>query len=113
MRWAGPTVVMLTLGSVGCPLTIEPSHAPSIGDTCEIDQDCGIGFCGTETSGGYCSMDCSHEACPEGSRCVLHQVPLLPPFSVCMRNCQTTADCRRAGVVCQSPPFAGGDPVCS
>ncbi|WP_224364912.1 S8 family peptidase [Hyalangium versicolor] len=43
-----------------------------VGSSCTSDSDCpDDGFCVTAYPGGYCSRDCSSQACPSGSKCYI------------------------------------------
>lgn len=93
-----------------CPLEIEPSE-PLVGASCGTDTDCEMGFCLTQQPGGYCSLPCKHEPCPEGARCVTFGF-LGITDSICWRSCESHEDCGRPGYACVVPPDQG-QRVCS
>src|SRR5262249_45423472 len=70
---------------------------PGVGDACKQDSDCPTGgSCLGVLAGfpnGYCSSDCSVNACDEGQSCtVIGQGD--NGMQVCLRGCQGAADCR-------------------
>lgn len=94
MRWALAAALLVA----GCGLGDEP-----IGSPCVDRVDCASGFCLQEErydeptgwTGGYCSDLCGG-TCPEGSSC-----QILGEDTVCLVDCEVTADCRD-GYVCHS-----------
>ncbi|WP_437296988.1 hypothetical protein [Sorangium sp. So ce426] len=71
------------------------------GEACAVNEDCLGGLCLTEEefgwAGGYCTRLCDTSLlpCGEGSEC-------LPQgsFSLCLKSCEETSDCGRAGHTC-------------
>ena len=101
------------MGLHGCPLTIEPSEDSTemlVGSPCEKQEDCEAGTCLTDQVGGYCTLPCLNEPCPEGSRCVLIDIWGFKD-GMCLRSCQTTPDCGRPGYYC-GPAHDGGAMIC-
>ncbi len=90
-----------------------------IGDSCTLSTDCSVQGdrqCDTAQPGGYCTLfGCQGNLCPDKAACVLFQ-PSIPGCaytdrepartaqSICMKNCDTSADCREnEGYVCAKP----------
>ncbi len=84
-------------GKCECPDNVCPVEDGAIGASCSSDDDCRAAgpnkSCFTEDQGlpgGYCTADCSLQACPEGST----EVSLYGQYCRCMKTCKTDADCR-------------------
>ena len=72
-----------------------------VGDSCEVDTDCGTGLlCDTTLPEGYCTLgDCSRLGCADKGICVHYD----DYTSFCMAPCESSSDCRE-GYACLSEP---------
>lgn len=76
---------LLTITSCG-------GSSGATGDSCSKDQTCNGGLCLTDNDGfpgGYCTSDCSVEACQEDASCQASGA-----MQLCMKTCQAKSDCR-------------------
>jgi hypothetical protein len=92
----------------------------TVGEACSTVDDCGgipsaapncltdiMGY--VSLPGGYCSADCTtSDECGVDGFCL--NVVIL---AICVKECDTSADCREAeGYECAEPPYIGGGPYC-
>ena len=72
-----------------------------VGDSCEVDTDCGTGLlCDTTLPDGYCTLgDCAQLGCADKGICVHYD----DRTSFCMAPCESSDDCR-SGYACQTDP---------
>jgi hypothetical protein len=63
--------------------------------TCSGDEIC-LRF--GSFSDGYCTLDCSTTACPDGAVCQINRDIVNQPL--CYRGCRNDNDCRRPGYLC-------------
>jgi hypothetical protein len=63
-----------------------------VGDSCEVDTDCGTGLsCDTTLPDGYCTLgDCARFGCSDEGVCVRFDAYT----SFCMAPCTSAGDCR-------------------
>lgn len=86
--------------------------APTIGDECEQNTECGTGaICDESTPGGYCTMTpCRPGECPHEAVCV----DFGTERTWCMRKCDDGQGCRE-GLACRQDigdvPFCGIEPA--
>ncbi|WP_437734201.1 DUF4215 domain-containing protein [Sorangium sp. So ce1335] len=79
----------------------ERPRARGNGEPCTSNDECLGGVCLTEQkfgwAGGYCSSLCHPDIlpCEAGAVCADHG-----DYSICLRSCEETADCGRAGHAC-------------
>jgi len=64
----------------------------AVGDSCETQTDCGqTMYCELSMPEGYCTRrNCQLDGCPDSGVCITFE----PGISYCMRECETTSDCR-------------------
>lgn len=99
MRHAGRLAPLLaSLCLLACDGQSLPPHgtAPT-GDPCDGPAACAGGLClQSPFAAGYCSADCSGNACPDGELC-----RPIGDAVVCLRPCAAKSDCR-AGYQCEN-----------
>jgi hypothetical protein len=90
---------MRVLLTVFCLAVLAAACAPTVGDACTTNANCGSGlFCDLSTKGGYCtSSPCRDGECPEEATCV----DFGAESSFCMRRCDDGQGCRD-GLECRS-----------
>jgi len=112
--WDSPKPLTVADGQslTGLTFTLSPhqdisdTEATVIGAACTTDAPCAPGVCGTGFPGGYCTQDCSVDACPLGSRCVSNAT-----VAVCLQSCvgpRTGQSECRAGYVCEDDGTGSG-----
>jgi hypothetical protein len=104
----GPDLVTPPASGIGDACTGNGQDQGSCSDPNQICITDGDGY-----PGGYCSEDCSSSMCPSDASCVM--LPGLG-FSLCFKNCTTSADCRQPDYhcsmrshTCQPNNFGGGN----
>ena len=79
-----------------------------VGDACANDGQCAgftNAYCEThpDYTGGYCSAPCQFDNdCPMGSHCARLFAGDPNQEKICMKNCNSDADCRAMGYACQN-----------
>lgn len=88
--------------------------APAVGDTCEVNTDCGRELvCDTSQPEGYCTRSpCEPGTCPSEGVCIAFD----DGSHFCMKRCEKSDDCRDGYVCvdnfgdapfCNSAPYLG------
>ncbi len=90
---SGKTLMTLTLAAViataGCNKDKDGGDRGDMGAGCSEDADCVDGLtCFLDVTGGYCTLDCTTAACPDGSTCSSALGTRL-----CMPGCTIAAEC--------------------
>ncbi len=86
-----------------------PGYRSHIGDACSTNADCGGNMICDLDAPAHCTQTCaSADACPPDARCITTSGP---PFSYCLRACESDADCAETpGLRCRgfsNGPFVG------
>jgi serine protease len=108
-RLAKAALFAAALSLFGCGYTV--------GDSCTTSSECGNQLCLNQenTPGGYCSLLCPDNKCPNGSSCIPSSAAPTTGEgfrqSACFHNCRTSNDCR-PGYQCALSSTGSSQSVC-
>ena len=87
-----PWIQTATTGLFALALIFASGCGAVVGDSCEVDTDCGTGLaCDTTFPDGYCTLgDCQRLGCADKGICVHFDAYT----SYCMAPCESADDCR-------------------